>query len=101
ESIDWWNANTPATRFKRGERSPAHRTSCVHCCWLEGAADTVVTGRPTKSRSLLGSQFQKRHALTDVSRPGPTTQSTVADTPPRSWLDLHAVSVSVRRSNAL
>jgi hypothetical protein len=38
--------------------SPAYRISCVHWRCVDGAADMVVTGRPMKSRSLDGFQFQ-------------------------------------------
>src|SRR4030095_5736280 len=67
----------------------------------DAAARVDVTGRPMKSRSFDGSQFQYRNAVVEVTRPGPTVQSTLTDPPPKSWLDCQLVSVSVSRSNAL
>ena len=62
---------------------------------------SVVTGRPMKSRSFDGFQFQKRHAGRRRQRPRPTFQSRLSDEPPRSWYDCSGVSVSVTRSKAL
>src|SRR5690554_115647 len=56
-------AKSPATALTFLAMSPAQRTSCDHCSWLDGACESARPCRPVKSRSLEGSQFQKRHAV--------------------------------------
>ena len=58
-------------------------------------------GRPVKSRSLDGLQFQKRHAVTEVIVPAPTSHSPSSETPPSDCLARNGVSRSVTRSNGL
>ena len=86
-----------AATGRRRSGPPASTAAAV-----DGAAEIVVTGRPMKSRSLDGFQFQyrQRGGRGQPAR-GRASSRRSADEPPRSWYERSGVSTSVTRSNAL
>jgi hypothetical protein len=42
----WSNAKKPNTPSTLSDKSPAQRISCVTCSCVDGACDSVPTGKP-------------------------------------------------------